>query len=369
MHFLIATIALLLATSQLGAQTVQIVKLPPPTDRSTEEFSSISSVRELKDGRIVVADRRDARIVALNMRSGAVTPIGRKGDGPNEYSSIVPVWPIGGDSSLMIFPGSRWLLLNGASIVATLSPLDPAVAATRGVVRGTNAVGAVFTASALGVGGAYGDSTPLIRINRGSGKVDTITKLKGVAVKRANEPGNPEGPGYFMTSIPALQVTEQTIPFPDGWIAIVRLDPYRVDWRSPAGAWTLGAPLPFTKIAMNDPEKQEYMQRIAARDGKPVQAPATLNGWPATIPPFVSPVSVFAAPDGRAVIGRLSSTKFPNTRYDIVGRNGALASQLELAANEKIVGFGNGTTVYVATTDDNGIQLIARHNWLLVLQQ
>ena len=349
----------------LFAQTVPVVTLAPASVQSAEEFSSIISVREIRDGRVLVADRRDSRFVVLDLQSGAANAVGNKGQGPNEWPTVVPTWPLPGDSSLMIFAGSRWLMLNGATMVSTIAAQTPAVAATRGVVRGVNAMD-VFTASALGVGGTYGDSTPLVRINRASGKVDTVTKLKGVAVRRVSEPGSAEGPGYFQTSVPTLQVTEQVIPFADGWIAIIRLDPYRVDWRSPAGAWTRGAPLPFARNAMSDAEKQAYMERTALRDGKPVEPITSVNLWPETIPPFISPVSLFAAPDGRAVVGRFPSTKNPETRYDIISRDGKLLSQLELPENQKIVGFGIGRIVYVATTDDNGIQRLARHSWTLM---
>ena len=124
--------------------------------------------------------------------------------------------------------------------------------------------------------------------------------------------------------------------------------------------------MPFTKIAMNDAEKRAFMARTARQAGIPAEPVPTIAEWPATIPPFLSPVSLFAAPDGRAVIGRLASTKYPKTRYDIVTRSGKLEAQLELGENEKIVGFGTGNFVYVATTDSNGIQRIARHAWQLV---
>ncbi|MEP6834263.1 MAG: hypothetical protein ABJB74_12765 [Gemmatimonas sp.] len=360
----------LLCSHVTSAQTAPLVTLPAAIRNFSEEFSDITSLREIKGGRLLITDRKDSRIIALNTATGVVTVVGRQGQGPNEYPTIMPVWPIGGDSSVMIFiGGSRWLMLDGANIVSTLSSKTPAVAAAKSIVRGTNDIGDVFASSAIGIGGSYGDSTPLLRINRATGKIDTVTKLKGVAVKRSTEPGNPEGSGYFQTSVPALQVTEQSIPFPDGWIAITRLDPYRVDWRSPTGVWTRGAPMPFTNIPMTDAEKQTVMERSARKAGKAAEPFSSLRGWPEIVPPYAVPVTLFAAPDGRAIIGRLPSIEYPKTRYDIVSRSGKLEAQLELSANEKLAGFGAGKTVYVVTTDDNGIQRLSKRNWLLVMQR
>jgi hypothetical protein len=54
----------------------------------------------------------------------------------------------------------------------------------------------------------------------------------------------------------------------------------------------------------------------------------------------------------------------PETRYDIVNRRGVLDGQLVLAPNEHIVGFG-ATSMYVAVSNDDGIQHLERHPWKL----
>jgi hypothetical protein len=69
---------------------------------------------------------------------------------------------------------------------------------------------------------------------------------------------------------------------------------------------------------------------------------------------------ILAAPDGKLWIARVVSATENGTRYDVVDRRGALAGLLMLPENARVVGFG-AKAVYVAVTDDDGIQHLSRH--------
>jgi hypothetical protein len=149
-------------------------------------------------------------------------------------------------------------------------------------------------------------------------------------------------------------VGEAPLLFGDGWIAVARLRPYRVDWRSPDGRWVRGAPLPIATIRMNDRERAAYVERNRwARNA---------TDWPETLPPFDTPTVLLASPDGMLVIQRLPSAAQPESRYDVVDRTGSLRGQIVLAANQRILGFG-AQSVYVVETDADGIQRLQRHAW------
>jgi hypothetical protein len=82
-------------------------------------------VRERKDGRVIITDSRDERIVVADLRAGSVQQIGRKGRGPNEYPRALPMWSVGGDSSVMVGSPSRWLRwIAGASLPFTAIRVD-----------------------------------------------------------------------------------------------------------------------------------------------------------------------------------------------------------------------------------------------------
>ena len=353
---LIAPLALLVA------QPVTRLTLGPPDAKLTEEFSNVAWARELKDGRVIVSDGRDGRVVVANLQSGAVEQIGRRGQGPSEYARALPVWSVGGDSSVMVDSPRRWLVFDGARIVATLAPDAPAVAAAKGIARGVDSVGNVYTAAFLpGRDRPIGDSTALLRVSRATGRPDTITKLAALVPRRTSAPNKD---GFFSFSLPTVAMADEAVPFADGWVAVLRSDSYRVEWRAPDGRWTRGATLPFTSIRFGDKEKRAFMERLVASSGKTPSPPDSIPDWPASIPPYRSPVALLAAPDARLLIPRLASAEHPETRYDVVNRRGTLDAQLVLRPNERIVGFG-ASTVYVTVTDDDGIQRLQRHRWAL----
>jgi len=325
-----------------------------------EEFSSLAWARELADGRVIITDGRDGRVVVADLRAGSVEQISRRGQGPNEYPRALPVWSVGGDSSIMMNSPQRWLLLDGARIVATLAPDAPGVSAIRGIARGTDHRGHVYSADFVPAGNKpIGDSTALLRVARATGKVDTIARLRALVPRTTSAP---DKSGFASFALPTLEAADEAVPFADGWVAVVRTNPYRVEWRSLEGQWTRGAPLPFSAVRVDEKEKRAHMARLASVSGKTPSPPDSISDWPATLPAYRSPVVLLAAPDGRLLVPRLATADRPETRYDILSRRGTLDGVLILPVNQRIVGFG-ASTAYVAMTDDDGIQRLRRHRW------
>ncbi len=343
------------------AQSAAMLRLGAPNANLAEEFSNLTWVRELGDGRVIVSDGRDGRVVVADLRSGSVEQIGRKGQGPGEYPRALPVWSIGRDSSVMIGSPARWLVFSGARIATTLAPDAPAVAALKGITRGVDTLGYAYSADFVRGGGSrpIGDSTVLIRVARASGRVDTIAKLAALVPRRTSAP---DKNGFFSFSLPTIAAADEAVPFPDGWVAIVRTEPYRVEWRTSDGRWVRNGPLPFTAVRMDDKEKRAYMERLANATGKTPSPPDSITDWPATVPPYRSPLVLIAASDGRVLVPRMPTADHPETRYDVVNRRGTLDGQVVLPPNERIVDVG-GASVYVGVTDDDGIQRLRRHPW------
>jgi hypothetical protein len=68
----------------------------------------------LSDGRLLIGDRREFSIVVADFATGAVTPIGRRGSGPEEYRGVTAFMLLAGDGTLMADPSSRrWILFDG----------------------------------------------------------------------------------------------------------------------------------------------------------------------------------------------------------------------------------------------------------------
>jgi hypothetical protein len=371
----IVVLAIVIGPSIAFAQAApRRVTLPPHDGRLTTAFTVITSVRELSDGRILVTDPQDLQLVVANFRGGDTKQISRRGQGPGEYGMAAPLYGIAGDSSLMSdFMGRRILLLDGDKVVATVPPDNPIIRATRGFVRFADRLGHVTSLHSPDVPTGESvtstrDSSTVLRFHRTTGKVDTITKILDRPSARTVT-RNAKGEISFSSSRSLrLRVGEQYIMHPDGWIAVVRINPFRVDWRSPDGRWTRGAPLPVPVIRMNEREKAASLARTAAsRAANPSSTPLPPqlqtpdDEWPDVMPPYIEFELTFS-PDGDVIFRRQPSADHPGTAYYVVDRRGRLLGILEMKDNERIIGWG-AKSLYVVETDSDDLKYIRRHPW------
>jgi hypothetical protein len=361
-------------SSGLAAQRPTIIKLPPADARLETAFTAITSIRELSDGRILVTDPRDLQLVVADFRSGDVRQISRRGGGPGEYGMATPVQPIGGDSSLMVdIMQRRWLLLHADRMVATVSQDNPVVRATRGFAFGTDRVGHVLTVARTDPPDGRSvttmrDSTLLLLVHRGSGRTDTVTRILDRPTTRTVT-RNAKGEVTFSSSRALrLRVGEQYELHEDGWLAVIRINPFRVDWRSPEGHWTLGAALPVPIIRMNDREKQASLARTArsmAANPSSTPFPPQLvtpdDDWPDVMPPYVMGETIFS-PEGHVIFRRQPSADQPGVAYYVVDRRGRLVGMIEMKDNERLFAAG-ARSIYVVETDADDLRYVRRHPW------
>ena len=341
-------------------------RLRPASARLNEEFSRIVGLRELSDGRVLIADADDGRLVVADFESNLVRKIGREGSGPGEYARPALLTSLSPDSTLMPDPVSRrWLVLQSDRIVLTIPVEHPAIKASRGWVKGTDEHGHALVTGPPPIREGIrtlgkADSIEMLLVTIATGRTDTITRLRTAPLEIWTELDNAGKVTRAGLRNPPFSVGEEPVIFPDGWVAIARLDPYRVEWRSPDGRWVRGAALPFREQPVDARERQAYLDRRATTFGR-AQTPPPDNSWPATVPPF-QPSPFVTAPDGTLLILRTPTADHPGHRYDRVDRVGNLVGWLELAATERLAGIGV-RGAYVVATDENGIQHLQRHPW------
>jgi hypothetical protein len=331
------------------------------------EFTGITSVRELKDARVLVTDGREQRLLVVDARSSKAEEIGRKGAGPGEYQTVGRLFALGGDSTLLTdISLRRWLILEGARIVATLPPDQPAIRATQGAILGADANGHVLSLQyPLPPSGVTSytekDSLKLVRTTISTGRSDTVAAVRRNPSTTEVERDAEGRTVRSMSSAMPYRPGEKATVFTDGWLAIARLDPYRVDWRSPDGRWIRGAPLPVPVVKFDAREKRAYLDRNAGNPSQLAAAKATVDALPATVPPFSSG-DLFASKDGKLLIERTRTADHPERRIDVIDRRGTLAATVTIGERERIVGFG-ARSVYVARKDDDDIEHLDRHPW------
>ena len=352
-RLLLVVVALL--PNALYAQSPPVRHLQPANARLAEEFTNLTWLRELRDGRVLLTDRQDNRLVVADYQTGQVRQIGRTGRGPGEHVQLDGMFPVGDDSSLIAdFGRRRWLMLYRDSIVATLPPDLPAIMAVPvvplGADRNANVIAHSYERHTVG------DSLDLVLVDFRTGRARTVATLRsGVPMSALSRGSAKAGPGGSISYGRPLYDVRQEMPllFPDGTLAIARYEPYHVDWRTPDGRWIHGAPLPLPHVRIDDRERKAFIARHPPAAGR--------TDWPEHVPPFdMRPL--LASPEGWAVIPRVPSADFPDSRYDLVDRRGALVAMLQLAPDEKLLGFG-AHSAYVVRTDDDGIERLERHPW------
>ena len=130
----LVTLTLLLSL-QPGALAAQVVRIGAPTATLAEEFSDIRGVRELRDGRLLVSDYIDQRVVLVDLRDGMVEDCLTEGIGPQDVRLAGRLIPMPGDSTLLVDIGnSRLMVLDPTGTPRrVISGERPGVMGTRGV--------------------------------------------------------------------------------------------------------------------------------------------------------------------------------------------------------------------------------------------
>jgi hypothetical protein len=373
----------------VAAQQVPVVTLSRPVAEFAEPFSEIVSIRELSDGRVIVVDGRELTVQLADFRAGSLAPIGRQGSGPGEYQ-----WP----QRLFAVPGDTTLLERGAAgglLVITPEgkpgPLyDPnppdAERLGRFTPRFGDARGRLYgQASPIrrfsdGRPPELMDSSAIIRLDRATGKQDTVGYLP---LPRDPSRQLMRGETVMISRSPqvrAFRTFDLWTAGGDGRIAIVYHEPYRVDIIGANGVRVRGQPIPYARIRVDDRLKDEWrsdaakprMAMVVTRGSaapsmemvkQPVREP---DEWPEFLPPFTSN-AVSISPDGMIWVRRAVAAGAP-PEYDIVDGQGLLVQKVRLSRRSHVVGFGNDV-VYVVRMDEDDLQYLQRFSTRELIRQ
>ena len=336
-------------------------RLMAPDAMLDAEFVRVSAMRELGDGRVVVVDAGSTRLVVADFTARTTRTIGRIGGGATEHGAALrALYALGGDTSLVPDPANgRWLLLHRDAIATLIGADAPVVRAIGLSPSGVDTLGSVIGTRPRVVDGVPRlDSLLLLRGSRRRGTLDTLSRLF-VRPPTFIGGGRVDPTRPAPVAINPLSANEQAVMFPDGWVAIARLAPYRVEWIEPGGARRIGSELPFIEVRLDDAERAAALRREADETGRPVRDPLTVGEWPRVVPPFLNN-GLLAATDGSLWVLRAPARNQQDRRYDVVDRRGVLAEQVVLDKNERVVGFG-ARSVYTVITDNDGIQRLRRH--------
>jgi len=357
----------------------KVVSIGPANATIDEEFARLISVRELSNGRVILADDKEKRLVAVDFVAKTARTLGRAGEGPQEYREVGRLWDVGGDSTFMSVPyARRWLLLHRDSIVSTFTGQLPVILKVGStIIRGADAHGNVLGLAPLvrvpDQPFVMPDSFTFVRTNRTSLKVDTVFRTinsdKNIVVRNAAARGTAAPPPEQRRYSISLKARDQAAMFPDGAIAVLRGMPFRVDWCLVAGRpCSQGAPLERGARALSDADKLAYLKAMNALGAwPPTENVDQTLGWPEKMPSFATPggadeANFWAAPSGNVVVERLPNARTPLFTYDVVNRGGLLVARVSVPPGHRVLGFG-ARSVYIIRVDDDDIQHLQRHAW------
>jgi hypothetical protein len=360
-------ILLFVQAGTLLAQGVPTAKLTKPDATFPEPFSNVAGMHERSDGRLVISDRLERSVMLLDFETGEMTPIGREGQGPGEYVMPGPLFPYRGDSTLMVdFGAMRAVVLGGTRVGRTVSlatpsglPLIPTAADARGRLYG----------SIPTRGGGGGDSVAIERIDASTSAVDTAGWIDpgaggGVIAMRVS------GGGRVSSGLQPYAKRDAWAVAPDGRIAIVHADPYRVEWLDGRERAT-GPTLSYSPVKIGADEKEEWADRMggatmtmrtpegASRTMRSTRPDVDELEWPETKPPFEER-GVYVTPEGELWIRVSQPAGVTTQRYDVVDGQGRVVRRVELADDRRLLGFGAGT-LFTARRDADDLEWIERY--------
>lgn len=102
----------LLSALPLALSAQQPRTFPAPDKTFEEPFSQVGALRELSNGRILIADLRDKVLALVDLAAETSTKIGREGSGPAEYGIPMRLLTAPGDTTLLFDPlNQRYLVI------------------------------------------------------------------------------------------------------------------------------------------------------------------------------------------------------------------------------------------------------------------
>ena len=362
----VALLPAVVATTKVGQAPLRV--FDKPQIELAEPFTNVGSVRELRDGRVVLQDNGDRALYVVDFAAGTSTQIGRPGSGPAEYRMPGVLLPMAGDTTFVPDAGNQRIFVIGpdARPVATLSDAWPQLEgrgtrlprAVDGRGRGYF-VGAPVRAPVESGPVIQVDSVALYRTPRGAPTVDSIGIIHLAPRKITTESKDGKLTGVSIVT-PPLPAQDGWQAFADGAVAIVRVRDYRVEWILPTGERVIGKPIPFEPVKVTELDEQRAVGAGRGRTGGGGAAPnAVLQlDWPNVKPPFPF-TGVLAGPDGRLWVQRHGPATDRRTHYDIVDRRGSVVARAVVPNEGRVVGFG-ARSIYVVRKDEDDLQYLQR---------
>lgn len=365
-HHVIAVL-LFTATAPIIAQNAPLLTLTKLSAEFPNPFISIAGVRELKDGRVIVAEvhLRDGTLQVVNFATGAATPVTRKGAGPGEFDGRPSrLLAFAGDTTAMYDGGNaRFLLIGPDAKPARTQPVKPAEWTFD--LQWGDANGRVYAGlGARSIGpNQLADSAPIVRFSLATEKLDTV------AIRRVSKTDmtsfSSGGMAGFRTEEVPFAVHDDWAVFPDGRVAVIRGKDYHIDFYQANGTKVSGPPNRFIPIPVTGADKEAVRAVRRPKPGPDGKIPTPKvpfiiepSVWYPTKAPF-GENSAWAGPNGELWVAIALKAGDTTPKYDVFDTKGVRRMTVALPAGARLIGFGVHS-IYTIRTDADDQQFLQR---------
>ncbi len=406
------------ATRIAAQQAPPLRPLGPIVHVSKELLGSVSAVRQLPGGGLLINDIAGRKLVLFDSSLDSFRVVADSTPATsNAYGSKAAgliVWT--GDSTLFVDPQSLSMLVIDPSGKPARVMATPRASDVNNLVGGPAGVPALDAAGRLyyraeprfgmttGPEGmmvpVMADTAPLIRYDLAARKLDTVAFLH---IPRLSVMTSTDVQGR-----PHMSVTRNPLPIADDWallaggaIAVLRAQDYHLDWVQSDGSRRSTGKIPFDWKRLSDDDKVAFidsarvaMQRLlspatspaagtagatsdsaGAQRGAAPSQPSSGSGAmtfsiptpelvaPSELPDYAPPFSPGAA---RADLAgnlwvRTSNVVRGGSEYHVISASGELLDRIVLPTGRVIAGFGRGGVVFMGVRDGGGVRVEAAH--------
>ncbi|MBX3174449.1 MAG: hypothetical protein KF709_08540 [Gemmatimonadaceae bacterium] len=363
-----AVVLLVLGPASAAAQAISLTR---PVAQFAEPFSSVRGVRELPDGRVLVADYIENRVALVDLSRGTSVDVLTDGGGPRNVRLPMGLVALGDSTAVLDVGNSRLVVVAPDAAVVRATVVErPGRMGVRGLLRDGSWAYAV-PAWAEGPAALPDDSVRIVAWQPGSDRETTLFTVQGTRYRKDRSPSQePRIPTVGFAGQDAWLVTA------DGGIRVVRHSPYRVERRAPDGTWSRGPVQAAEPRPVTPADKRRFVREFAAtnpisgrgenggmgRDALPddrqVARQVEITEWAVSHASFQAN-GVFAAPGNRLWVSRDGDPTRP-ARYDVFDGEGRRVQEVTLPAGRRVVQV-TSRGVYVLRENADGEQFLERY--------
>jgi hypothetical protein len=349
-----------------------------------EAFSYLSGVRELPGGKLLAADPLSQVVLRVDMDAGTADTLGGVGGGPEEYRGPDQVFPLPGDSTLLVDLGKSYLTVigpdgtfhDGMSMALPTEDGSPSII----MPRALDASGRIYFEAMGGFGQGPSDSVGISRYQRPTGMTETV------AMAWRTEPLVTRSGGNVRMSLPRMVPNDDWAVGSDGRVALVRAKGYFVEWHLPDGQVVIGPETPYEALTISYADKEadleqssgagltiSIMQSGSGATNMQMSRGGSRGGgdgpsvedqeWGETFPPFRNRRSM-VSPLNEVWVQRWLPVDQP-PRMDVFGPDGVLKGFVITPENSQLIGFGQGPAggdvAYFVRTDEVDLKWLERY--------